>query len=532
MKNRMEKTVSLLMLLCMLFTLCACNTQAPKETEPVSQYATEDNVHISTEGMNDYQKAIVITAESYFLRGPRVQYDQRSYTVDTSRKVGRRTTMTRKVEDYTTQYFGYHDCSSFVFDVYWNALGIVLSEDPAQRLTKDYMNSPYVVISDTPEENGKAKYTQEELTALLEPGDIIVYRKPGNTRGHAMLYVGGDTLIHSSGDDYTEMNEKWEKKGTYYKQSMSKLIFDPASLRYLFGQHSYVVLRPLADYTGEIPAETVARLGDMRGIMAEKLSSHTYGQTVSPDGELSFTFRLENHSTADKTLQITETVPELTTYVSGADTVEGNTLKWEVTVPAGGEASVSYTVKVDADAPTGATILSESDVSGVAVNCPAITVAKTLTEEQLETLRSSFATHKEAEMEGYDLLYAVYKDVLGTDLLAGLTPQTLIGTIYEQWNDTDLAIAEDTSFKAMLVPRLYGGKRVVEKEEAGETRTRLLQEQFLLSGDLIISNTHCCMYLDGQLYDMSSGSMMAINSLEWFTGYFDCFVVLRPSMAT
>ena len=72
-----QKTLSLLLLFCLIFSLAACSgkpaepnvstpTSAPTEpTEPINPHIVVAN----TEGMTDLQKAVVITAESYYLRG-------------------------------------------------------------------------------------------------------------------------------------------------------------------------------------------------------------------------------------------------------------------------------------------------------------------------------------------------------------------------------------------------------------------------------------------------------------------------------
>lgn len=526
--KRYVRWVAVICVMCLLCGLCACGGKGIE---------TVDNVIIDTTDMTDVQKAVVITAESMFLRGNRAQYDQTSFTKGASRSVGRRTTATRKVEDFTTQYFGYHDCSSFVFDVYWNALGMDFSEGPTKRNTKWYMSNPHVVYMQTPQESGFSSMTAEqleekkqELLKQLQPGDIINYRKPGNSAGHAMLYVGNDTLLHSQGGDYTGAYEKRESKGTYSKDSLNELLLSSGSVRYLFKMHSYAILRPLNAFEGEIPADTVARMGAMRGIMAEKLSSHTYGQTVSLGGEVTFTFHFENKSTAEKTVEITDTVPENTTYVSGADTVDGSTLKWTVTIPADGEKEVSYKVKVTEDtAALGKTIRSESTVSGIAVNCPAITIAKTLTETEQQAIVAAYEAKKSSDLRGLALADAIYQEVLGTKRLSGMTAQEMLDKIYENWNATDWMIKEGNEFADMLVPRLYGGITVVEKTDVGEYRTRLLQKHHFITGDIILADGEAYLFLGDKLIDLDDAAEVEMKSLEWFTGYF-MFTVVRPSM--
>ena len=516
----MKRAISLVLVLCLLFTLCACGGPKMK---------TVDHVKFDTTDMTDLQKALVITAESYYLRGKRSQYDQTSYGKGVSRSVSRRSTADRKPEDYTSQYFGYHDCSSFVFDVYYSALGFDFSESSSKRNTKWYMENQYVVLKETPE---LIDYTYEELEELkqefldaLQPGDIINYRKRGNGAGHAMLYVGNDTLIHSQGSDYAGAFENYESNGTYSIDTVSELLLDITSTRYLFNKHSYAILRPLNGFTGEIPADTVARADAMRGIMAEKLSSHTLGQTVSVGGEVTFTFHMENRSSAEKVLTVTDTVPEGTTYVSGAEAVNGNTLTWNVTVPADGEADVSYTVKVNEGTKT---VYSESNISGVTVNCPAITVANTLTADQ-QTAIVSAVESKKTTLKGLALADAAYREVLGYEKLGGMTAEQLLGSVYYAPNDTDVDLNAESALAGAVVPRLYGGMKVVEVTPNNYYRVRLLQEQHLIAGDLIVGDDETYFYTGDALLSLDSGEEVEMSTLEWFVGYFN-FAVIRPSM--
>lgn len=515
----MKRVLSVLLVLCLLLPLCSCSKGID----------TVDNVHFTTTDMTDAQKAVVITAESMYLRGKRVQYDQTSFAKGASRSVGRRSTGVRTPEDYTSQYFGYHDCSSFVFDVYWNALGMDFSEGSNKRNTKWFMENPSVILKETPQESNftyeQIEQKTQELLDTLQPGDIINYRKRGNGSGHAMLYVGNDTLIHSQGSDYGGAFENAEPSGTYTVDKLSELLLTISSKRYLFSAHSYVVMRPLNSFDGEIPTATVARMGAMRGIMAEKLSSHTLGQTVSEGGEVTFTFRMENRSAAEKALTVTDTVPEGTTYVSGADAVDGTALSWNVTVPAGETKEVSYTVKVNAGTKT---VHSNSSISGVAVNCPAITVANTLTAEEQQAVLTALEKHR-GKATGLALADAIYREVLGYEQLGGMTAEQLLADLYVDWNDTDKDLNPESALAGLVVPRLYGGIKVVEQTPNNDYRVRLLQAQHLVVGDLIVADGETYLFAGDTLVNLDNGENAELNTLEWFVGYFS-FAVVRPSM--
>jgi len=131
--------------------------------------------------------------------------------------------------------------------------------------------------------------------------------------------------------------------GTFLYEPISTLL-SPNSQRSILNKRIYVILRPLLGFNGKIPTHTLQRMNMMRGIRAEKLSSHNRGQTVAPGETITFTFRIANRSNLEKQLSITDTVPANTLYLSGAQTVSENQLSWSVTVPAYSTVEVSYNV--------------------------------------------------------------------------------------------------------------------------------------------------------------------------------------------
>ena len=136
--KKMQKTRIVIMLLLLAFALAACGktmvtptgpTAEPTvpATEPTMPDLTAQQAVVNTEGMTDLQKAIVVTAESFYLRGGYAQYDQYSMTTGIGTEVDRRTYGILNPEDYTAQFISYTDCSSFVYDVYKSALGMSIS---------------------------------------------------------------------------------------------------------------------------------------------------------------------------------------------------------------------------------------------------------------------------------------------------------------------------------------------------------------------------------------------------------------------
>lgn len=547
----LKKTCSLALACCILLSLAACGktdtpagTTAPGATTATTPnadtqpQAVEQTVVVNTEGMTDLQKAVVITAESYYLRGAYAQYDMGTLvSADGLGKVERRITGIKNPEDYTRQHTGYIDCSGFVCDVYTFALGMRISS--GTPWTKSLTTSSHVILKEKPSTTGFADMTEAELAAkektfvdTLQPGDIIVYRYAGEDAGHAMLYVGNGMMIHSSGKsfDHTNKKENYEEAGTFLYEPIANSLLKKGDRRYLFDKSIYVILRPLNKFTKEIPETTQTRMELMRGVMAEKYSSHTYGQNVAPGNEITFTFYLKNHSNVDKTLTITDTLSEHTTYVSGAEVVDGNNLRWTVSLPAGGEKEISYTVKVKADAAAGNAIKSSSTVCGIKVNCPDIQIGNTLTQEQSAAVSAAFNQLKDSK-SGISLINAIYQQACGKAVFTE-------SSVTEIWSAVSLpyaahyGLSPNAAYASIYAPNLYGGRLMVENYSASASvnmRTRMVKAELLINGDVILAGGKAYLFIDGGLWDLQTMALAEENRLETLITE-DRFVVFRPSL--
>lgn len=517
------------MVLCVLL-LCGCS--AKKAPPPAASTPTEPpktDVVVSTEGMTDLQKAVVITAESFYLRGNRAQYDMGS----AGSGVERRVVGKKAPEDYTAQNRGYTDCSGFTYDVYYQALGHMVTGGTAY--TGNYVKSaPNRILKEWPESKFKdftaeqLKEKETEFRNTLQPGDIVCYRYAGDDGGHAMLYVGNGMIIHSSGSSYNtdEKKERFEESGTYLYDSIDQY-FDPTHRRYLFDKNCYVILRPLDGFYGDIPEHTLTRMESMRGIVAEKLSSLTYGQTVNTNDELTFTFNLENHANVAKTLTVTDTVPTGTAYLSGAQTVSGDALSWSVTVPAGGTAQVSYKVKVTGAA--GETVKGSGAVDGIVTECLPLTIGRTLTaDEQNAIVTQASAT---SDKTGIDRVNEIYKNALGTEPLAEYTLDTLSEALFDMWG-MDYIMKRDGVLYPMVAPYLYGGKTMAEEDKSSHNyinRTRLLTKELMIVGDVIFVDNAMYVFLGDTLLNTDTGETVSHDVTETYL-VSSFFVVFRPSL--
>ncbi len=531
------------------------------------------------------QQAIVETALSYLARGSRIQYaDTRLTQGDFVPSEVRYRWQRGKnsPEDATQQQYIYTNCAAFTYDVYFEALGYdILSYTTASLIQSPTDIMPYKYFPSGKETEEKMAEVEKEFRSLLKPGDIIVVRYNGKSKGngHAMLYVGPDVLktvmaeknnqqegsattasttaaaeneyvydiIHSGGSNYnySAYTEKFEKKGSISMTSVD-MLFNPESSRYVFSKLlSFGIVRPLNRYEGGVPEKTQNRINNLYGVVAEKLCSHTVSNTVNPNEEITFTFSVENTTKYPVKLEIKDIVPEYTEYVSGAEAVSGSDLSWNLTVAAGEVKTASYTVRVKADAPYGTVIRSEDGtVGGVDADCKPITVAKTLTKEQQAAVKTAITELGDSELRATALANAIYEKVVGRGDLLDATYEETLAAVFVNYLDlpTHFSPALDGKYTSMLVPTLYGGRYTLPDLEADEVevRTRLPYERNLTVGDILIAADDAdatyrilCLYTGDGMYNLLEGEYTeeAVDKVLEKCIAYNRYAVLRPSMA-
>lgn len=549
-----------------MITLCALtactpeDAQSPAESTAASHHPDFPNV--DTTGMTDLQKAVVLTAESFVTRKERGQYDDTRLTASKALAYYRWSTGQRQPEDYTSQYTGYSNCAAFVHDLYLAALDLDIQYYTTATLTSGCAK----VLARTPVAAGFASLNETQLETMkqefldtLQPGDLIVYRYADNNNGHAMCYVGNNMMIHCTGASYKydEQTETYEDMGCFRYESIEPF-WIAGHRRYLFDKSSYVIIRPLDNFKGTIPQRTLDRMELMRGVVAEKTCSALWTQTVSPGEEITFTFTLQNLTGEDKTLTVTDTVPENTGYVSGGENKIKDTLSWTVTVPAGETAEVSYTVQVGDDATK---VVSSSFVENVPVNCPSIRVGKTLTAQEQEALAAAAKKADASSGGGIALAAAIYKEVLGTEILSDIGANDLLEGVFryfaaniesgaasydEKWPPQWRALDENGDYFGLIAPGLYGGRNVLEGssetpyttlEFMAAERTRLVTAEQLIAGDIVVANDDidgfdatAWLFIGGELLDLQTGQRIPAEPTLSQLLCRKHFAVIRPSL--
>ena len=498
------------------------------------------------------QKALFVTAQNYLLRGERIQYDD-SRLSSVSGAEFRWKKGAVAPENYTRDEWGYTNCAAFCHDLYGYGIGLNLGSYTTSGLIgktgwrKYYYEVPGTVSS------AAAAEQKEKFVSTLQFGDLIIVRrdKDGNgsdDSGHVMFYIGDGRVIHSTGASYsyTTSVETYEPSIRY--MDVFDYLFTPDSANYVFDTtvSKLAIIRPLSSYNGKLPEESQNRTNGLSGLRVEKLSSCKPSVSVNPGDEITFTFEILNANACAKTITITDLLPENTEFVSmiGGSCSNGS-LFFSVVVEAYQTTSVSYTVKVkEGSYAKDAKVSSDSaKANGVSLACQGISIRNTLTADEQARIKEAIAYYRASnsdELTGIPLINAIY-------LRAGLeapfddeeTFSNVANGVVEKYTSKAVRIAENGSYRPMLVDGLYGGRYLYTAELAflsGGDRVRLPREQNLVPGDIILGKTSTSelFYIyDGEyIYGITTTEFKPEDPgyrLERLMAFQHYFVILRPS---
>lgn len=548
----------LLALMLLIGSLSACSSTPPEQTEPTEPtILTEDPTHPPDNIQYDSpeQEAVVKTALAFLNRGSRIQYDDTRLYKGTSPVIYRWQHSVKSPEDYSAQFYGYTNCAAFTHDVYLEALDFDIgAHTTASLISKGASQRVFYYEPNRKETAEEMAAVETSFRSELKRGDIIVIRYNGNSNGHAMLYVGdgilpnGGDIIHSSGSnyEYSGYTEIFESSGSVRTMSVFSLFSPGSSLNVFTKTERFAIIRPLNAYEGGVPEKTQNRIKNLQGIVAEKLCSHTYAMTVNPGDTMTFTFSVQNKNPYPVALTVTDAVPANTTYLSGADAVEDRHLSWKLTVPANSAGKVSYSVKVNEDAPYGTAIYSDAGtVGGVDTDCPKVYIAKTFSAAQQTAIQNAVKALADSPSRGVDRIDAIYTQAVGNTTGLPADFETLLSGIFRPFGLPIYRLNDNGAYLDMVVPGMFGGRYVGNRYLADDyhrleaIRTRLPYSRDLIAGDIIVTadtdifgETQYQIFLfDGVNVQnvMTGRSMKSEIILASLLGY-ERFAILRPSM--
>lgn len=479
-------------------------------------------------------QAVLETAWAYYRRGAAIQYDSQDLVKVGSRNGEpgvRRTKDYASPEDYTLDMPGYMVCSTFPFNVYYEAIGLTLCDHVDKANCVGYMGlTDHSIVYHFKENYGETiEEAVEILKAVLRPGDIFASTKGTH---HALLYMGdvyGDGtpyFLHSWGAKYN-MNtgeDSYETMGTLRLQTMEEVCLRHGENEWYRenkiprwcvwgGMSHWAVIRPLRIYKEEeypLTPNAVARL-DKPGLNIDRRCNTTFYRGIGEGECLTFTVTVENTSQNTYEIPVTEQLPEGTVLRDGK-------LSATWTLSPGRQNVLSYTVRVQ---PGVTQVVSTGGwVAGIRSNTITIPVRKHLTQQQEEKLQDLPISHK----TGMDFVCQVYEEKLGIYL-----PELSLERFFNRENDG--LISRNGKKIPMQVDRYIGGRNLLHEKD----RIIEFADNYLRIGDVLLYITNplteeeqqeTYIYLGEGKFADNKG--ICEKSPLWTAFTKDLFICLRP----
>ncbi len=495
----MKKLLSFILTLSLslsLITLTAC------DEEITYADATKDAVYT-------HEDVIEEVANAYLRQGLQQNYNQ---------TLSRRN-INPSPEEATSQHMIFLDCSSFVNAVYYEAFGSnVMPYDTNERRPQTGVYLEYarenkqavdviacVEVKDYANDPTGLDAIVADARSRLKKGDIVNYRK-GNS-GHSVLYLGGDTIIHSIGSDFYnnnppetshEGNLHKELDGTVQLASVSEYFERGGSTRSLFDKDAFCIFRPTA--RGLTPTEETESRMLAKGLDGEKTSNIGVNTGIARGEEITYTVTVKNHrDVAYKSVEIKDVLDSNLTFVSGSDgvKVDGQTVTFNKQIKSGETISVSWTAKVKDTAVIGSNITSDkTTVQGVQQATILYSVSG-YTINQLQTVANKakeYSSQNKTFSNPIDMVESLYKDALNVTVFDYENLYLMLDDII----DVDNKDISQNAITKFVAPNLYGGRDIASLYTVNKDIVRLITTQNLSVGDVIIAESDD--FVEGELY--------------------------------
>jgi len=393
----------------------------------------------------------------------------------------------------------------------------------------------------------KDKTAVFEIVEQLEPGDILTWTRDDN-QGHTLIVVddmdndGKLDILHRSGTRY-DMTKGVDVKegGIGFISDAEKTFKSINSGSGLLGTNKIRVSvhRPALLSAEEYPItlNAQARLTYPGLNITRTCEAGVWGSVVSGEN-LTFTTVVANKSKTDFSgLMYRESVPEGCTLVEvdGKSTTAAVPL-WKLDIPANGSVTVTYTLRFDA--PAGTEIVnSGGSMAGIESNVIHTTVQNFTPDSAKLTDAATQAAAASASSSDIEFVNKLYELAFGAD------PQIpAASTVFEQefvpmpqqYGTRNPQEEYTSALGRMILPRYYGGKKLVTPENGRVLETRF---QDIQAGDIILCTTtnpktDVAWIFDGtNLLTLENGQVSVLNEAELVKVLsYQFFVLLRPSL--
>ena len=352
----------------------------------------------------------------------------------------------------------------------------------------------------------------EDMRAMLEPGDVVSYRRSTDS-GHTWIYMDGGYTLESGGSSYyyAKGMDQVDALGTIRLRHVDTEWFNPTSSSYLFGNdavNEVCILRPAAAITIPATESAIARLE--LGRVAIYKTAISRGQTVAPGQEITYTITLDNDPeaddlmpekgelTSDKVVNVSDPLPTNVTFVKageGGKLVDGKVVFENVSLPKGAVKQLTYTVRVTGGA--GEMVAhGETNVSGITFTYHDWEIANGMTAQQQAKFKSAIKAGKPEDMSAVAWLNSIYKDVLGKDfgvandeeLFAKLVSPRIDGDGNRRY---EMTVDENSNVGKALVKGYLSGRYIFNRtRQEYVDRIRYLKEESMQVGDVLAERNY------------------------------------------
>ena len=487
---------------------------------------------------SDQQNVIKAVANAFLYKGVYNQYDQ-------TRRVNEASPY--EASCYDTLYM---DCSAYAYNVYTYVFGSQHNLKMSTGLTETYasghQSNPdvlyYIKTSDYKTEASQ-KALLKEIYNNLQVGDCINYRhgQSSGSSGHVVMYIGNDTIIHSTGsymktssysnnpELFVEVQSSREKvDGSVYTFSAKEMFEDTTSSRYLFKKTSsdtvwtFAIIRPIAKSSSMKVSKEALSNYLLSDVDIFETSSVGARRSVLQNQEVTFTLNFVNHS--DKEIknipiykQIGEGYYEFVSTNENGIYIKNQGVYHSIDLKGNETKQINYTVRVKKDA-VGIIYEGQTTIHNIDLPMMSNTVCKNMNEEFFIDNCKDLIMN-ETFSSSTDFIIACYRDS-GYDLKQSF-----------DFSNKTLAFIEGTKYR---VADLYNGTKV----------KRLLQSS-LEVGDILVTYNQITGAYTNYLYvseellvKIENGNYVMTKSADEVQEVLDKFfayskwAVIRPTMIT
>lgn len=530
-----------------------------------------------------YQDILKSIGYEFYYQGNQIQYDQSNS----------RRNLNSAPED-ATEYKGiYLDCSSYTNSIYNYVFGINVTSSVSTKNFDTFAKNNYGTNDEIVYYVETKNYTTneaksnllQEIWDNLQVGDLICYRhgESSGSSGHVMMYIGNDTLLHCTGSSYQyndDPTKSYDNPGSTESTKGAILTLQAKYLftcnqtsssyakRYLFNDGttatnpsaaasnkvwSFEVIRPIERENLEVNYQAFRHYLNS-GLTIEKRSETPHMSTVGRQEVITYYIDIKNNSsTTMKNINVTDIINNLCTYktnsIDNNGIVEGNNVSWTIpSLAKNATITVSYQVIVNSDAEIGSCIESNNAlVNGIKTNKIYHTIGG-FTESNYTTLTNYVSTFLNSDYsgdttDGFKMAYDFYYNSLGYEIVDENTTAAEIenSLIYSNKNNT---ITKTSEYYPIVNPNFYGGLFISSGMVSDNNRIRLVKNDFMELGDIIIvynqnlSKNITYIYIDSStILGIENNKVVNLFDTEEEVSTFllqliayDRYVVLRPTL--